>query len=383
MHSTPSMLYAASRSHTILSLVQEGGEDGSVQETPVATQPAQGAAPSSGATASMRGLVNLGGASCFMNATLQAMVHLSSVRSLLAEAPRCLSGFCSCCALGSLACELQGTGKAVSPKALYDQLSTCDRHRNIKERRALGSDVFQRKQCDAHTLLLALLDHADKCTTHKAALSDLFRGTQCSTSTCGVCGSATPKNEAFVDLSIELGASVDAALDSYLKEETLDGANQYQCGTCGKKCDGTKQLSLPLLPCVLVLHLKRGDAAERKAEEHVAFESQLQRNGAQFQLRAVIVHEGRSLDSGHYFSYVNECDQWALFKDADTPVPVAWEQVSKAEAYMLFYERISGAQGGDGGDGGRDDQGGGGANGNAEGFEDMDTDEVCTGYSYA
>jgi len=65
-----------------------------------------------------------------------------------------------------------------------------------------------------------------------------------------------------------------------------------------------------------------------------------------YQLDAVIVHEGSTMTSGHYYAYVNE-NGWYCFDDSDVSVidetalrrklftPVK----PKKTAYLLFYRK--------------------------------------------
>lgn len=57
-----------------------------------------------------------------------------------------------------------------------------------------------------------------------------------------------------------------------------------------------------------------------------------------FDLTAVVVHEGRSIHSGHYKAYVRHTstDEWLLASDARVTI-VPQEEVLQAQAYLLFY----------------------------------------------
>ena len=53
-----------------------------------------------------------------------------------------------------------------------------------------------------------------------------------------------------------------------------------------------------------------------------------------------MVHLGPIINAGHYIAYVRAAnDQWLCCDDALTPRVVPFEEVSKAEAYVLMYER--------------------------------------------
>ena len=122
----------------------------------------------------------------------------------------------------------------------------------------------------------------------------------------------------------------------------------------------TKQLKLALLPRVLVIQLKRfgeGGPRRRKITNHVQFgttltglrnfvveDAQGQVRRHEYRLRAVLVHHGRSMHSGHYFCFVlddysdTEQPRWLMCDDSQVKM-VSLQEVLKQEAYMLFYER--------------------------------------------
>ena len=57
-----------------------------------------------------------------------------------------------------------------------------------------------------------------------------------------------------------------------------------------------------------------------------------------YQLKAVIVHEGTKISSGHYICYFKRGDEWYYSSDASIRQSSALEATSQ-EAYLLFYEK--------------------------------------------
>jgi len=63
------------------------------------------------------------------------------------------------------------------------------------------------------------------------------------------------------------------------------------------------------------------------------------RASAKYSLYAVVNHEGKSIDVGHYTSFVRHSkNQWVKCDDVNL-TPFALERVLNSEAYLLFYHK--------------------------------------------
>ena len=89
----------------------------------------------------------------------------------------------------------------------------------------------------------------------------------------------------------------------------------------------------------LLLHLKRYDyETQRKLNEPVFLDRVLTFGTARYEFTALIEHQGRSMQSGHYVAYVRSTNYW-LCNDKDV-VQVTWNDVEKRQAYLLAYVRV-------------------------------------------
>ncbi len=104
-----------------------------------------------------------------------------------------------------------------------------------------------------------------------------------------------------------------------------------------------------LVPRILVIHLKRFDNFQRKIKKFVKYENEINLNKFLFEnktenynyrLVSVLVHDGYSINSGHYYSYIkNSNDMWFCMNDSYVS-RVNEKEIFQQSPYILFYERI-------------------------------------------
>lgn len=187
-------------------------------------------------------------------------------------------------------------------------------------------------------------------------------------------------------------------LDYYCLSEKLEGDNQYHCEKCAKLCDGLRSQSFVSPPKNLILTLKHfkydqqyhtraklmhnvvlnemvtikvhgkgGNAGQGKnspvaCNSSSALDSSSSSGGAvgggggqgmssgestrlaKYQLYAVVVHSGMSMDAGHYYTYASdEPDSWYMFNDSYV-TKCGVGDVHRLRApntpYILFYRLV-------------------------------------------
>ena len=100
-------------------------------------------------------------------------------------------------------------------------------------------------------------------------------------------------------------------------------------------------------PKVLIVSLKRFNAKLEKNNTYTAFPEEVNFQGVtlgegktpQYRLYCVIVHEGRTMKSGHYIVYLRLEEQWVVCSD-DRVHGVTWSHVQNQQAYILLYEQV-------------------------------------------
>ncbi|XP_054273738.1 ubiquitin carboxyl-terminal hydrolase 47 isoform X2 [Macrosteles quadrilineatus] len=131
-----------------------------------------------------------------------------------------------------------------------------------------SSEAWQ--QHDIQELCRVMFDALEQVfkDTNQADLIDrLYQGKMTDYVKCLECGKEKSREDTFLDIPLPVRpfgstvayGSVVEALRAFVQPETLDGANQYFCENCNKKCDAHKGLKFTKFPYLLTLHLKRFD----------------------------------------------------------------------------------------------------------------------------
>ena len=74
---------------------------------------------------------------------------------------------------------------------------------------------------------------------------------------CKTCGTEYKTSTTFYELDLQLAPTLNEAIEKYLIEEQLTGANQYHCRICNNKQDATRFIRLESLPDTLNIQLLR------------------------------------------------------------------------------------------------------------------------------
>lgn len=180
---------------------------------------------------------------------------------------------------------------------------------------------------------------------------------------------------------IESPASIAQLIAAWMEPQELAGENAFACEACFKRtCDGAAKDSPGVVyspatcryrfkrpPPILILHLQRfslkgTEATGRRrtrrslsySKDHrpIRIDPQIQLAQLQYQLQAVIVHEGSSAESGHYIAMVqspagDNTDEVGWFSISDSSVSsIAAESVYACDTpYILFYRSVPSSTG--------------------------------------
>ncbi|KAK7564528.1 hypothetical protein IWX50DRAFT_558376 [Phyllosticta citricarpa] len=193
----------------------------------------------------------------------------------------------------------------------------------------------------------------------------LFEGTLTSETRCLTCENTSQRDEAFLDLSVDLehNTSVTSCLRKFSEEEMLCERNKFHCDNCSGLQEAEKRMKVKRLPRILALHLKRFKYTEdlqrlQKLFHRVPYPYHLRlfntTDDAEdpdrlYELYAVVVHIGGGAYHGHYVSIIKTEDRgWLLFDDEMVePVDKGYVrnffggENNLACAYVLFYQETT------------------------------------------
>ncbi|CAH3038895.1 unnamed protein product, partial [Porites lobata] len=153
---------------------------------------------------------------------------------------------------------------------------------------------------------------------------------------CHSCGNKSKRLSRFyeLDLNIQGHSSLNQCIKEFLKEEKLDGDNQYYCTQCNGKQNAARYIELHTLPPVLNLQLlrfvfDRKTGYKKKLNSFIQFPDTLDMkdhvkseyigSNSVYELSAVLIHFGVSAYSGHYVAHIRDkkSGSWYKFNDED------------------------------------------------------------------
>lgn len=311
------------------------------------------------------GLINKGN-TCYMNSTLQAILHLPPLLHALLSyddaqlygmlGGRPLHKFDAIGELVSLAERLltkRGGGQPIAPMAFLTNLKSYAR------------TLSKFRQEDAHEFLRFLMEAMQQCCLLRAPKSmkpndpvrettlihKIFGGKLRSRVQCQRCKHNSDTFDPILDLSLDLrkSSSVNEALEKFTSVDVLTGSEKYRCEKCKKAVDATKGFTIHEAPMVLTIHLKRFTLSGQKITRQIHYPDSLvltrdmlsEGHAPQhYKLRSIVHHHGNSPNSGHYVATVkgNSGNRWYEMNDSSV-YPARGIPINMSDAYILFYVR--------------------------------------------
>lgn len=158
-------------------------------------------------------------------------------------------------------------------------------------------------------------------------------------------------NHALQKYSIEKSIK-DFFSSELIKIDKLDPSSGYVCENCKQRTNAVKISTIDRAPETLTVHLKRfkfNGNSSSKMKQPVSYPKYLDlsqfstsHSPTKYQLTSVIVHEGRSILSGHYVAHCLQPDgSWANYDDEYINKINEREALKDPSAYFLVYTRLT------------------------------------------
>ncbi|QLG74254.1 hypothetical protein HG535_0G01380 [Zygotorulaspora mrakii] len=338
-----------------------------------------------------RGLLNHG-VTCYTNAAVQAMIHIPAIQHYLFDILR--GKYDDTIDRHSVSYVLAETSRKMWLPQDKSRKKSSSYFINPKKLLARLDDIncmmSEWQQEDSHEYFMSLMSRLQEDSVprgHKMTESivyDIFGGLLKQKVACKSCGYVSETEQPFYDLSLHLKGkkilqqtasssstssinsengdsthkkfSIEKSIKEFFNTELIKVDKEkkgYVCENCKKTTNALKHNLIIRAPETLLIHLKKfrfNGTSSSKMKQAVSYPMFLDLTEycdkvslpVKYQLTTVVVHEGRSLSSGHYIVHCRQPDgSWATYDDEYINKISEKDVLKEANAYYLLYTRLT------------------------------------------
>lgn len=305
------------------------------------------------------------GVTCYMNAAMQLLFHLPAIGRYLVEVSQ---GKHSNVKTSSVTAELAKLFRRLTEGKKKSGVYPT---RMIQRLEDINCMMSEWEQEDSHEYLMSLLGRLQEDSTPKgeklrsSIMHDIFGGTVEQQVTCRNCGHVSTTNQDFYDIPVSFSRSerkqgkytLSQSVEDFFSPEVIKPKDKegYQCEKCKQITKAIKQNAIQDAPEYLTVHIKRfkfSGSLGQKVKDQMLYPLDLDLTAyskteepLRYSLVGVIVHEGRTLSSGHYIAIVKQPNMKWYEYDDDIVRKVSDSYVKNQEnAYILVYSRLAARQ---------------------------------------
>lgn len=286
--------------------------------------------PGAGGSGGPAGVRNETGSDCFANAVLQGWAACRTTSESATDGALCKA------VRDATETIAAGGGRIASARAVMSELAK--RHPGY----AMGNQ--QDAQAFASRLREAMVTEGDSCGARER---EVVLGTS---TTCRRCGTVSQVMDTSDGCDIGVEKTLELAIQG--GQRTVEG---YKCSATRSRSTGValkrfahgyfseradQRTTVNGARRVLEFRVQRfrinAVGQGEKVKEHMAYPLKLDVGGREYKLRAVAVHHGENIASGHYTTYARRDGAWFHANDGDVD-EVTEREVLRQQAYMLWY----------------------------------------------
>jgi len=268
---------------------------------------------------------------CFINATITAVFSCPTIADTLQQLDMLMAT----------------THERELKETLNDATAELQEHTAYTPHR-IWQRYYRGRQEDAQEFLQKLLNDEDYPTLNKLFIGNNHPRLHCAQAGCTWSRAVGGEENNFTSIIVDITdrASLQEALDAYWNDKIVVELEDWVCGNCFNQDKPYIRNCMTEAPTMLCICMKRYyfDCNEEPQKNfcEVLCNNEIRMKDLTYRLDAVIVHQGRWTDTGHYFTYVRGSLNWLLYNDDTISFrSYGFRDNDEDTGYICLYQKVS------------------------------------------